>query len=94
MSVNAHHKPREVSSALHAEGTDEEVEDCGDEDYDGCYVVQVIQTILQGAVIQVATACDTHTHIHSREREGSNCSRTHRGTCSLSMMHYILIPLK
>lgn len=38
-SVNAHHKPREVSSALHAKGTDEEVQDCGDEDYDGGYVV-------------------------------------------------------
>lgn len=31
-SVNAHHEPREVSSALHPEGADEEVEDSGDED--------------------------------------------------------------
>ncbi len=65
VSVNAHHKPREVSGALHAEGADEEVEDCGDEDYDSCYVVQVIQTFLQGGVIQVPTACDTHTHTHT-----------------------------
>ncbi len=66
MSVNAHHKPWEVSGALHAEGTDEEVEDCGNEDYDGRYVVQVIQTFLQGGVIQVPTACDTNTHTHTR----------------------------
>lgn len=45
-SVKTHHKPWEVSSALHAKGTDEEVEDCGDEDYDGRYVVQVVQTLL------------------------------------------------
>lgn len=74
MSVNAHHKPWKVSSALHAEGADEEVEDCGDEDYDGRYVVQVIQTFLQGGVIQVSTACGTHTYTNTqnREREGSN----------------------
>jgi len=65
MSVDAHHEPREVSSALHAEGADEEVEDSGDEDYGGCYVVQVVQTFLQGGGIQVSTACDTHKHTHT-----------------------------
>ena len=68
MSVNAHHEPWEVSSALHAEGTDEEVEDCGDEDYAGHDVVRVIQTCLQGGVIQVPTACDTHTGTQQRKR--------------------------
>lgn len=58
VSVNAHHKPWEVSSALHAEGTDEEVEDCGDEDYDACHIVQVVQTLMQGGVIQVPTTDD------------------------------------
>lgn len=68
MSVNAHHKPREVSSALHSEGADEQVEDCGGEDYEGRYVVQVIQARLQGTVIQVSTACVTHIHPHTRTR--------------------------
>lgn len=68
-SVNAHHKPREVSSALHAEGADEEVEGCGDEDYDGRYVVQVVQALLQGGVIQVPTTCDTHAHTQTDSRE-------------------------
>lgn len=74
MSVNAHHKPWEVSSALHSKGADEQVEDCGGEDYEGRYVVQVIQARLQGTVIQVSTACDTHTHTHThgRERKGSH----------------------
>lgn len=69
MSVKAHHKPREVSSALHAKGADEEVEDCGDKDYDGGYVVQIIQADLQGAVIQVTTACGTHKHRHAHTVE-------------------------
>ena len=76
-SVNAHHEPGEVSGALHAEGADEEVESRGDEDNDGRDVVQVVQTFLQGAVVQVPTACDTHTHTHTQntpggERKGSN----------------------
>lgn len=73
MSVNAHHEPREVSSALHAEGTDEEVEDGGDEDNDGCYVIQVIQAVLQGGVIQVPTANDddqNSSYYLQSQREG------------------------
>lgn len=35
-SVNARHEPREVSSALHPEGADEEVEDRGDENHGRC----------------------------------------------------------
>lgn len=46
ISVNAHHKPREVSSALHGKGTDEQIDAWGDEDYNGGYVVQVVQTLL------------------------------------------------
>lgn len=68
MSVNTHHKPWEVSSALHAEGTDEEVEDCSDEDYDACYIVEVVQTLLQGGVIQVTTTCVTHVRTVEKER--------------------------
>lgn len=34
--MDAHHEPGEVSRALHPEGADEEVEDGGDEDDDGC----------------------------------------------------------
>lgn len=67
--MNAHHKPGEVSSALHSKRADEQVEDCGGEDYEGRYVVQVIQARLQGTVIQVSAACDTHTRTHTVERE-------------------------
>lgn len=60
-SVNAHHEPGEVSSALHPEGADKEVEDRGEENHDGCYIVQVIQTFLLGTVVQIPTACGYHT---------------------------------
>lgn len=60
-SVNAHHEPGEVASALHPEGADEEVEDRGEENHDGCYIVQVIQTLLLGAVVQIPTAWGSHT---------------------------------
>lgn len=60
-SVNAHHQPREVSGALHCEGADEDVQDCCGEDGESRHVVQVVQTVLQGAVIQVPTACEIHT---------------------------------
>lgn len=64
--MDAHHQPREVSGALHREGADEEVENgCGKE-YEGRHVVQVVQTVLQGTVIQVPAACHTHKHTHTR----------------------------
>lgn len=55
--MDAHHQPWEVSSTLHRESADEEVQDCSGEDHEGRHVVQVVQTVLQGAVIQVPTAC-------------------------------------
>lgn len=64
--MDAHHQPREVSSALHRESADEEVQDCSGEDHEGRHVVQVVQTVLQGAVIQVPTACDIHTCTRQR----------------------------
>lgn len=63
--MDARHQPREVSGALHREGADEEVQDCRGEDHEGRHVVQVVQTVLQGAVIQVPTACDIHTCTHA-----------------------------
>lgn len=45
-SVKAHRQPRKVS-LLQPEGADETVEDCGDEDYGGGDVVQVVQAILE-----------------------------------------------
>lgn len=69
-SVNAHHKPWEVTGTLHAKGTDKEVEDRGDENHDGCYVVQVVQTLLQGGVVQVPAACfHTNTQIDNKKRK-------------------------
>lgn len=62
LSVNALHEPGEVSGALHAKRADEAVEDCGEEDYDGGHVVQVVQATLQSRVVQVPPACVTQTH--------------------------------
>lgn len=64
--MDAHHQPWEVSGALHREGADEEVEDGCGEEHEGRHVVQVVQTILQGAVIQVPAACHTRTRTHKR----------------------------
>lgn len=60
--MNAHHQPREVSGTLHCKGADEQVQDCCGEDGQGRQVVQVVQTVLQGAVIQVPTACEIQTY--------------------------------
>lgn len=68
-SVNTHHEPREVSAALHPEGADEQVEDGGDEDQYGYEVVQAIQALLQGAVIQIPTACEGHTNANTDAKQ-------------------------
>lgn len=64
--MNAHHQPREVSGALHREGADEEVQDRCGKDGESRHVVQVIQAVPQGAVIQVPTACEIHTRTRQR----------------------------
>lgn len=62
----AHHQPWEVSSPLHAKRADEAVENCCDEDYDGCYIVKVVQTPLESGVVQISTS---YMQMHSANRQ-------------------------
>lgn len=56
--------PGKKAGALHAKDRDEDVGDEDEENDDGCGVVQAVQALLVGFVVEVSPSCNKHTCIH------------------------------
>ena len=56
--------PGKEAGALHPKDRDEDVGDRDEEDDNGCYVVQAVQALVVGLVIDVPPSCNEHMHTH------------------------------
>lgn len=54
--------PSKEAGALHPKDRNEDVGDKDEEDDDSCNVVQAVQTLVVGLVIDVSLSCSRHPH--------------------------------
>lgn len=68
--------PGKEAGALHPKDRDEDVGDKDEEDDDGYRVVQAVQALLVGLLVDVTPGCNRHTHTRANTRQNITKNKT------------------